>query len=253
MSDEPSPGSRFDPALVALDKYLLQREALRRAAEGRASGSPPSALESMLARISAQATSEAAERPAEQAAEGRPTRARGAAQRPRSSAGADGDRGRKWGVPGAISKGAVPHVVLQGRPVMMPGPMQEKADREKESCLAPGSGPRRARTRHYTVALSDVVHRFVASEDGRPPAAAVHGEASYPPHSPHCSARLLLERHGARAVVHAAKELADCQACGDGDGYAEWGEIADAIEYLQGHRVVGADRRAITEPNESQG
>jgi len=46
---------------------------------------------------------------------------------------------------------------------------------------------------------------------------------------------LLLERHGARAVVHVAKELADCQASGDGDGYAEWGEIADAIEDLQEH------------------
>ena len=121
---------------------------------------------------------------------------------------------------------------------MTPDPMQEKADRETDGCLAPWSGQRGERTRHYTVALSDVVHRFVASEDGRF-SAAVHGAASWPPHSsPHSpcySARVLLERHGARATVYAAKELADCQASGDGDGYAEWGEIADAIEDIQEH------------------
>ncbi len=50
MSNETSPGPKFDPALVPLDNYLVQREALRRAAEGRASGSP-SALEAMLAQI----------------------------------------------------------------------------------------------------------------------------------------------------------------------------------------------------------
>jgi hypothetical protein len=55
MSNETSPG------LAALDNYLLQREVLRRVAEDRANGSP-SALEAMLAHISAHATSEAAER-----------------------------------------------------------------------------------------------------------------------------------------------------------------------------------------------
>src|SRR5208283_3998130 len=77
-----------------------------------------------------------------------------------------------------------------------------------------------------TEAVHDVAHGA---------SAAVHSAASWPPHSPYYSARLLLERHGARAVVHVAKELADCQASGDGDGYAEWGEIADAIEDLQEH------------------
>jgi len=90
---------------------------------------------------------------------------------------------------------------------MTPDPMQEKADRETDGCLAPWSGQRGERTRHYTVALSDVVHRFVASEDRRF-SAAVHGAASWPPHSPYYSVRLLLERHGARATVYAAKELA---------------------------------------------
>lgn len=60
MSNETAPGLKFDSAPVALDNYLLQREALRRAAEGRASDSP-SALEAMLVQISAHAT-EAAER-----------------------------------------------------------------------------------------------------------------------------------------------------------------------------------------------
>ena len=147
----------------------------------------------------------------------------------------EGEAGRRSSS-GAVGKRATPYVALQGRPVMTPDPMQEKADRETDGCLAPWSGQRRERTRHYyTVALSDVVHSFVAtSEDGRF-SAAVHSAASWPPHSPYYSARLLLERHGARAIVHAAKELADCQASGDGDGYAEWGEIADAIEDLQEH------------------
>ncbi len=104
--------------------------------------------------------------------------------------------------------------------------------REKGGALVLWGGHRRPRTRHYTVELSDVVHRFVASRDDHPRVTA-HSEATYPPYSPHCAAQVLLERHGERAVVYAAKELADCQASGDGDGYAEWGEISDAIEELQ--------------------
>lgn len=60
MSKGTSPGSEVDPALVALNNHLLQREALRRASQSRASGSP-SALEAMPAQISAHATSDAAE------------------------------------------------------------------------------------------------------------------------------------------------------------------------------------------------
>lgn len=105
--------------------------------------------------------------------------------------------------------------------------------RDKGGVSAVWTEHRRARTRHYSVEISDVVHRFVASSDDHLRVTA-HGPTSYPPFSPHHTAQLLLERHGGRAVVHVAKELADCQAAGDGDGYFEWGEIADAIEDIQG-------------------
>jgi hypothetical protein len=131
---------------------------------------------------------------------------------------------------------------------MMPSSMQARADpnaeegrRDKsgrEEHCEPGGAPvlwsvhRRTRTRHYTVEISDVVHRFVARGDSHLPVTP-HSEAAYPPFSPYHAAQLLLERHGERAGVYVAKELADCQASGDGEGYAEWGEISDAIEDVQ--------------------
>ncbi len=82
------------------------------------------------------------------------------------------------------------------------------------------------------MALSDVVRRFVVSKEAHHPVTP-HNETSYPSYNPYHAAQLLLERHGERAVAYAAKELADCQASGDGDGYAEWGEISDAVEAVQ--------------------
>lgn len=60
--------------------------------------------------------------------------------------------------------------------------------------------------------------------------------AHHRPESPYFTAELFIAQYGDSAITHAEKEMNDCQASGDGDGYMAWGWISDAITELQDWR-----------------
>jgi hypothetical protein len=53
------------------------------------------------------------------------------------------------------------------------------------------------------------------------------------PDSPYATASLLIRQHGDKAADVAEAEMDALQASGDGDAYAIWGNIYDAIDELQ--------------------
>jgi hypothetical protein len=59
----------------------------------------------------------------------------------------------------------------------------------------------------------------------------------YEPQSPYATAMRLITEHGAKAEDYAAAEMANWQAVGDGDSYANWGEIYDAVAKLRGSEI----------------
>lgn len=54
------------------------------------------------------------------------------------------------------------------------------------------------------------------------------------------SAKLLVDRHGPDAAIHAAMRADELLAAGDVDGQMVWKRILRAVEELLGHRNTGS-------------